>query len=135
MGKTIHPLTNLDVYPIVRSDNDAKFVVDDNFWGDDAKTEMYVFGVGHGGVWVEIGEVNAQKLSPWGADGGIDDKFCCGEISRWCAFVAWIVNAIAANSEPNTLFLFFLWLIIAAHVAIDGAFVSWNVQVGDKKHV
>ena len=31
LGKTIHPLTNLDVYPIVRSDNDAKFVVDDNF--------------------------------------------------------------------------------------------------------
>ncbi len=46
----IHPLSNFDVYPSVRSDNVAKVVVDDDFVGDDVKIEMHVFGVWHGGV-------------------------------------------------------------------------------------
>jgi hypothetical protein len=39
----------------------------------DVKMETYVFGVRHGGVEVEIGEFDAQKLSPGGADGGVDE--------------------------------------------------------------
>ncbi len=69
MGKTIHLLLNLDVYPSVRSDNVAKVVMDDDFVGDDVEMEMHVFGVQHGGVEVEIGEVDAQKLGPRGTDG------------------------------------------------------------------
>ncbi len=48
-------------------------------------------------------------------------------------FFAWIVDVIAANSEPNTMLLFFLWAIIAAYAAVGGAFVSWNVQFGYEK--
>ena len=43
--------------------------MDDDFVGDDVEMEMHVFGVQHGGVEVEIGEVNAQKLGPRGTDG------------------------------------------------------------------
>jgi hypothetical protein len=111
LGKTIRPLLNLNVYPSVRSDNVAKVVVDDDFVGDDVEMETHVFGVQHGGIEVETGKVDAQKLSPWGADGEIDEEFGHGEISRWCAFVAWIVNAIATNSEPYAM----------------------NVQLGDEK--
>jgi hypothetical protein len=57
----------------------------------------------YSGFEVEIGEVNAQKLSPWGADGQIDEEFGRGEISRRCVFVAWIVDAIATNGEPNAI--------------------------------
>jgi hypothetical protein len=64
LGKTIHPLSNLDVYPSIRSDNVVKVVVDDDFIGDDVKMEMHVFGVWHGGVEVETGEVDAQKNTP-----------------------------------------------------------------------
>ncbi len=63
MGKTIHPLLNLDANPTIRSDNNAKVVVDNDFVGDDVKTETHVFRVWHGGVEVEIGKVDAQKLS------------------------------------------------------------------------
>jgi hypothetical protein len=73
LGKTIHPLSNLDVYPAVRSDNVAKVVMDNDFVGDDVETEMHVFGVWHGGVEVEIGKVDAQKLYPRGTGGGIDE--------------------------------------------------------------
>jgi hypothetical protein len=77
---------------------------------------------------------DAPKLSPRGADGGIDEEFGRGEIGRWCAFVDWIVDAIATNSEPNAMFLFFLRLTIAAYVARSGAFVSWgNMQFGDEE--
>ncbi len=31
------------------------------------------------------------------------------------------------------MLLFFLWLIIAAHAAVGGAFVSWNVLFEDEK--
>ncbi len=103
-GKTIHPLSNLDVYLSIRSDNVTKVVVDDDFIRDGVRTDTHVFGVWHGGVEVEIGEVYAQKLCPRGADGGIDEEFGRGEIGRWCAFVAWIVDVIAANSEPNAIF-------------------------------
>ncbi len=126
-------LSNLDVYPAVRNDNVAKVVMDDDFVGDDVKMEMHVLGVQHGGMEVEIGEVNAQKLGPRGIDGGIDEEFGCGEIGRWCALVAWIVNAIAANGEPNPMLLFFLWLVIAANAAVGGAFVSWNMRLGNEK--
>ncbi len=50
LGKTIHPLLNLDVYPSVRNDNVAKVVVDDDFVRDDVKIETHVFGVQYGGI-------------------------------------------------------------------------------------
>ncbi len=49
------------------------------------------------------------------------------------ALVAWIVNAIAANGEPNMMCLFLLWLVIAVNAAVSGAFMSWNEQLGDEK--
>ncbi len=104
-----------------------KVVMDSDFFGDDVKTETHVFGIWHGPVEVEIGEVDDQKLGPRGTDGGIDEEFGRGEIYLWCALVAWIVDAIATNGKPNTMFLFFLWLVIAANAAVDGAFVSWNM--------
>ncbi len=103
------------------------------FIGDNVKMETHVLRVWHGDVEVEIGKVDAQKLGPRRIDGGIDEKFGHGEIGSWCALVAWIVNAITANSQPNTMLLFFLWLVIAANAAVGGAFVSWNVTLGDEK--
>jgi hypothetical protein len=104
------------------------------FFGDDVKTEMHVLVVWHGGVEVEIGKSDAQKLSPWDADGGVDEEFGHGEISCWRAFIlVWIVDAIAADSELNVMHFFFLWSIIAAYTAVGGAFVSWNVQFEDEK--
>ncbi len=65
LGKTIHPLSNLDVYPSVQSDYVAKVVMDNDFVGDDVEMETHVFGVRHGGVEVEIGKVDTQnRLSP-----------------------------------------------------------------------
>ncbi len=71
MGKTIHPLSNLNVYSAIRSDNVTKVVMDDDFVRDDVEMETHVLGVWHGGVEVEIGKVDAQKLGPRGTDGGI----------------------------------------------------------------
>jgi hypothetical protein len=50
LGKTIHSLSNLNVYPSIRSHNVAKVIVDDDFVGDDVEMEMHVFRVWHGGV-------------------------------------------------------------------------------------
>ncbi len=71
MGKTIYTLPDFDVDPAIRSDNVAKVVMVDDFVRDDVKTEMHVLGVWHGGVEIEIGKVDAQKLGPRGTDGGI----------------------------------------------------------------
>ncbi len=73
MGKTIHPLLNFNVDPAVVSDNVAKVVMVDDLIGDDVKMETHVLGAWHGGVEVEIGKVDAQKLGPRGTDGGIDE--------------------------------------------------------------
>ncbi len=54
------------------------------FVGDDVEMETHVFRVRHGGVEVEIGKVDAQKLCPWGTDGGIDEEFVCSEIRLVC---------------------------------------------------
>jgi hypothetical protein len=35
--------------------------------------EMHILGVQQGGVEVEIGKVDTQKLGPRGTDGGIDE--------------------------------------------------------------
>jgi hypothetical protein len=70
LGKTIHPLLYLNVDSAVRSDNAAKVVMDDDFVGDDVQTDMHILGVRHGGVEVEIGKIDAQKLGPRGTDGG-----------------------------------------------------------------
>jgi hypothetical protein len=59
LGKNIHPLPNLNVDPVVRSDNVAKVVMDDDFVGDDVETEMHILRVWHGGVAVENGKVDA----------------------------------------------------------------------------
>ncbi len=110
MGEAIHPLPNFDVDPAVRSDNVTKVVMDNDFFGDDVEMEMHALRVWHGGVEVEIGKVDAQKLGPRGTDGGIDEYFGRSEIGRWCALVAWIVNPHAVNGEPNKMLLFNLWL-------------------------
>jgi hypothetical protein len=107
LRKTIHPLLDLNVNPTVRSDNVTKVVVDDDIVGDDVGTEMHVFGIQHGDVEVEIGEVDAQKLSPQGADGGTYEEFGRGEIIRGYTFVARIVNGITANSESNAMYISF----------------------------
>jgi hypothetical protein len=73
LGKTIHPLSNLNVNPAIGSDNVGKVVMDNDFIGDDVEMEMHVLGFQHGSVEVEIGKVNAQKLGPRGTDGGIDE--------------------------------------------------------------
>ncbi len=64
LGKILHPFLNLNVYPSVRSDNVTKVVMDDDFVEDDVKIETHVFRVQHGGVEVEFGKVDAQKLCP-----------------------------------------------------------------------
>jgi hypothetical protein len=82
LGKTINSISNLDVYPAVRSDNVAKVVMDDDLFGDDVETETHVFGVWHGGVEVEIGKVDAPKHGPRGTDNGaVEEEFGHGEIS------------------------------------------------------
>ncbi len=101
--------------------------MDNDFVGDDVKTETHVFGVRHGDVEVKIGKADAQKLGPRGTDGGVDEEFGRGEIGGWYALVAWIVDVVTANGEPNAMFLLFLWSIIATNAAVGGAFVSWNV--------
>ncbi len=63
-----------------------KVIMDDDFVRDDVKTNMHVFGVWHGGVEVENGKVDAQKLCPRGTDGGIKEEFGRGEIGHRCAF-------------------------------------------------
>jgi hypothetical protein len=73
LGKTIHPLSNLNVDPAVRSDNLAMVVMDDDFVGDDVETETHVLGIWHGGVEVEIDEVDAQRLGSRVTDGRINE--------------------------------------------------------------
>jgi hypothetical protein len=73
LGKPIYPLPNFNVDPAVRSDNVAKVVMVDDFVRDDVEMETHVLRVWHGGVEVEIGKVDAQKLGPRGTDGGIDE--------------------------------------------------------------
>jgi hypothetical protein len=73
LGKTIHPLLNVDVDPAVRSENVAKVVMVNDFVRGDVKIETHVLRVWYGGAEVEIGKVNAQKLGPRGSDGGIDE--------------------------------------------------------------
>jgi hypothetical protein len=133
LGKTIHPLLNLNVDPTVRIDNVTKVVVDDDFVGYDVKMEAHELEVWHGGVEVEVGEVDAQKCCPRGAECGIDGGFGRDEISHWCTFAALIVNAIAAGSESNAMLLFFLRSIIAAYAAVGGTIVSWNLRFGDEQ--
>jgi hypothetical protein len=111
---------------MVRSDNVTKVVMYNDFVGDYIETETHVFGIRHVGSEVDNVKVNAPKHGPRGTDGGIDEEFGRGEIGSWCALVAWIVDAIAANGEPNAMCLFFLWSVIAANAAVGGAFVSWN---------
>ncbi len=72
LGKTIHPLSNLNVDPAVKSDNVAKVVMDDDFIVNDFEMETHVFGVRHESVEVEISKVDAKKLGPRGTDGEID---------------------------------------------------------------
>jgi hypothetical protein len=44
LGKTIHPLSNLNVDPAIRSDNVVMVVMEDDFIGDDVKLETHVSG-------------------------------------------------------------------------------------------
>ncbi len=48
LRKTIHPLSNLNVHPAIRSDNVTKAVMEDDFVRDDIKTEIMYLGFSMG---------------------------------------------------------------------------------------
>ncbi len=64
LGKSIHPLYNINVDPAIRSDNVAKVVIDNGFIGDDVETETHVLGVWHGSVEVDISKAMPKYLAP-----------------------------------------------------------------------
>jgi hypothetical protein len=84
---------------------------------------MYLM-IGHG--WcgeVKIGQVDPKKDRAWRTDGGVNEKFGCGQVGSGRGFVAGIVDAITADCEACAILFVFLWAKIAANATVRGPFV------------
>ncbi len=127
LWETVHPFSDFDVHPSILIYYVAEIVLFDNFFGDDIEFEVHVFGVWHGCVQIEIRQVNAMECYTRGADCRVYQEFCCEEVGCGCALVAWVINAIAPNSESGAMDLIFLWVYVATDAAVCWAFVFWNL--------
>jgi hypothetical protein len=108
-------------------------VCNNDLFGDDIESEAHVFGIGHGCGEVKIGQVDPKKDRAWHADGGVNEKFGCGQVSGGCGFVSGIVDAITANCEACAMWFFFLWAKIAANTTARGPFVQWDLCLSNEE--
>ena len=56
-------------------------------------------------------------------------ELCCDEVGGRCAFVARVIDAIAANGESGAMRFVFWGAKVADDVAVGGSFMSLNLCV------
>ena len=61
LGEAVHSFPNFDVDPSVFVNQVPEVVFYDNLFRDDVKSKAHVFQIGHRGVEVEVGQVNAEE--------------------------------------------------------------------------
>ncbi len=64
LGEAIHSFPNFDVDPSVFVNQVPEVVFYDDLLRDDVEPEAHVFRIGHRGVEVEVGQVNAENMAP-----------------------------------------------------------------------
>ena len=61
LGEAVHSFPNFDVDPSVFVNQVPEVVFYDDLFRDDVESEAHVFRIGHRGVEVEVGQVNAEE--------------------------------------------------------------------------
>ena len=105
-----HAFVDLGVHPSNIICQLPEIVFYDDFFGDDVKSEVYVFWVPQGCVEVEVCDIHGVISCAQGGDSGVEKEFRGDEISCWCCFVAGVLDPIATASKAC---IFSLVLVIS----------------------
>ena len=122
---SVHGQESGDLHPEV--------VFYDDLLRDDVALEAHVFRIGHQGVEVEVGQVNAEEHGALCTYPGVDEEFGSEKVCSGRALVAGEVNEITANHESSAIDLLLLRPDVADDATIGGALVFWDLRFSNEK--
>ncbi len=128
LGEAVHSFPNFDVDPSVFVNQVPEIVFYDDLFRDDVKLEAHVFRIGHQGVEVEVGQVDAKEHGTRCAYRGVDEEFGGEEVRSGSALVAREVDEISANRESSAIDLLLLRPDVADNATVGGALVFWDLH-------
>ena len=123
LGEAVHSFPNFNVDLSVFVNQVPEVVFYDDLLRDDVKSEAHVFRIGHWGVEVEVGQVNAEEHGTRCTYPGVDEEFGSEKVCSWSARVAGEVDEITANRELSAIDLLLLRLEVAVDATVSGTFV------------
>ena len=133
LGEAVHSFPNFDVDPSVFVNQVPEIVFYDDLFRDDVKLEAHVFRIGHQGVEVEVGQVDAKEHGARCAYRGVDEEFGGEEVCSGSALVAGEVNEISANRESSAIDLLLLRPAVADDATVGGALVFWDLRFSNEE--
>ncbi len=102
LGKSVTALTNFKIDPAV-SVATIKVVFIDEFFRDVGKLDVYIFGIGHGHVQIEVFEVNGAEASTFSGEDTVEEELNEFKRGRVGANIARIADSVAANGDTGAV--------------------------------
>jgi hypothetical protein len=94
----------------------------------------HVFVPTHGGVEVEIIDVNGHPAGAWRGEDAVDQELGEEDAGSFCAGFAWIIDPIATNGESHTNFDCFVWLVGDDESQVSGLAPFGNLRRMNEMH-
>jgi hypothetical protein len=134
LGEAVHSFPNFDVDPSVFVNQVPEVVFYDDLFRDDVESEAHVFWIGHRGVEVEVGQVNAEEHGARCAYLRVDEEFGSEKVRSGSALVAREIDEITANCESSAIDLLLLRPDIADDATVGGALVFWDLRFSNEEN-
>ena len=114
MGKAITTLSNFEVYPAIAVAT-SEVVFLDELIRNVRELDANIFGIGHGGIKVEVLKVNGAEPSALPGEDTVEEEF---DEFKGCgvgANVARIANPVSADGDTGSVRIIFLWADFTDH--------------------
>ena len=101
LGKAVHSSTDLNVHISIKGDHVGQSILVHDVVGEIAQFEPHVFVALHGGVEVEILDVDGHELCTGGGNDTVQEELDHHEVHGWGATFTGVVDPVSANSEAG----------------------------------
>ena len=132
LGKAVDTFAGFCIYVAV-DDLFGQVILFKNIFGDEFDRNTDVFITFHIVVEVKILDVDPHEFAARGRDDIVENDFTCGEGGCFGANISWIINTIAAGSEPDSSGIVFHWAVGHYQAEVGGFSVLRHFMTVDEE--
>ncbi len=78
------------------------------------------------GFEIHVFDVGVTKFGSWGTDDTVPHYFCRDHVGCTCGKFVWIINEVAANSDPNSIWVIFWGAVVDDNSCIRDCLIFWD---------